>query len=210
LEKSIKATLKARQSEFAYYQDFTVFVTTWNVANFNPSKTYDLTDLFNFEGNEAPDVIAIGLQEIVELNASNIVVGADNTAELIWKEVLIENLKKFGNYIPAQKETLVGLLLLVFVKEDIKDRISNVEAEIVKTGLAGALGNKGAVIVRFNLDQTSMCFINCHMEAGEGEKTNNVRLLNVTDFHQKAFQQGSVKRPVNKICVLVSLIINIG
>ena len=39
--------------------------------------------------------------------------------------------------------------------------------DILKLGVGGSLGNKGALIVRINLDDSSFAFVNCHLEAGE-------------------------------------------
>lgn len=80
---------------------------------------------------------------------------------------------------------MVGLLILVFVKDNLKGRLNKVETDVVKTGLAGSLGNKGAVIVRFWIDDSSFAFINVHMESGT--KNNNARLYNLLDIHNKAF-----------------------
>lgn len=36
--------------------------------------------------------------------------------------------------------------------------------------MAGVLGNKGAIIARFVIDDSSLCFINCHLAAGQNQK----------------------------------------
>lgn len=61
---------------------------------------------------------------------------------------------------------MVGLLTLVFAKDSLKDRIQKHNTDIVKIGMSGTLGNKGAVINRFNLDDSSIAFMNCHLEGG--------------------------------------------
>ena len=37
----------------------------------------------------------------------------------------------------------------------------------VKTGMGGRHGNKGGILARFVIDDTSICFINCHLVRGE-------------------------------------------
>jgi len=41
-----------------------------------------------------------------------------------------------------------------------------VETDLVKVGFGGAAGNKGAVVVRFNVFDSSICLMNCHLESG--------------------------------------------
>lgn len=36
----------------------------------------------------------------------------------------------------------------------------------VKTGFGGNSGNKGSVAIRFNFDDSSLSFINCHLASG--------------------------------------------
>ena len=190
--EAIKEALKNNEKEFSTYGTINVYIITWNVGNFVPTSTFDASQMFDFEGFAAPDIIAVGLQEHIQLNASNVVAGMGEPLDFLWNDIITEQLKQYGHYIFVQKETLVGILLIIFIKIDIKDRISNLEIDTVKTGLAGTLGNKGAVVIKFNVDDSSLCFLNCHMEAGG--KNNNVRLMNITDFHQKAFQQGGPGR----------------
>ena len=72
------------------------------------------------------------------------------------------------DYILIKKRDLVGIFMAVFVKRNLKDRITKVDTDEVKTGLIGGkLGNKGAVLVRLCIDDTSFLIINCHLESGE-------------------------------------------
>lgn len=40
---------------------------------------------------------------------------------------------------------------------------------LVKTGLGGYHGNKGAVVTRFLLEDTPFCFVNCHLAAHQNQ-----------------------------------------
>ena len=62
---------------------------------------------------------------------------------------------------------MVGLFLIVFVRTDIKQDISNIEHDSVKLGFLKQYGNKGAVIVRFRLRDTKFCFVCVHLEKCE-------------------------------------------
>lgn len=59
--------------------------------------------------------------------------------------------------VMLRSEQLVGILLCVFVSEDIVNNIKNLHLENSKTGLYGLYGNKGALAVRFEYAFT-YCF----------------------------------------------------
>ncbi len=65
-----------------------------------------------------------------------------------------------------EKVNLVGLGLVVFVEESWTSAIRGVQKDIVKTGMGGAMGNKGAVVIRLKIHDSSVCLTNVHLEAG--------------------------------------------
>lgn len=90
-----------------------------------------------------------------------------------WRDFL---LKSLDDYMPREDlyhllhtATLVGLFTCIFVKSSIRDRIRNLTSADVKRGMGGLHGNKGAIVVRFMVDDSSMCFINCHLAAGQSQ-----------------------------------------
>jgi hypothetical protein len=188
--EQFEKALKEREREFCTNDETKFFITTWNIGGFEPTASFDLSNLFNWEGNANPDIVVIGLQEFIPLNAKSFVVATNDNLINTWKTIIANNLKRFDKYNFVRERTLIGILTLVFAKESIKDRISKVEVDSVKTGLAGKLGNKGGVVIKMCIDDSSFAFINAHLEAGEGH--NNSRLLNLIDIHQKAFQEEGV------------------
>ena len=72
-------------------------------------------------------------------------------------------------------ENLLGLFTCIIVRADLLPRIRLACSYTVKTGLGGRYGNKGALISRFVIDDSSLCFINCHLAAGQ----RNVRQRNM-------------------------------
>ena len=74
---------------------------------------------------------------------------------------------------------LVGIMLVVFVKRDLFSYIEYVSKAAIPSGLGGFMGNKGGVCVRFRLRHTFMCFVNCHLAAGEGGAARRNQ-----DFHK--------------------------
>jgi hypothetical protein len=48
-------------------------------------------------------------------------------------------------------------------------------------------GNKGGVGIRFEFDRTSLCFLNCHLSAGENANAYQLRNEQYALIHQKMF-----------------------
>ena len=194
--------MKVHENEFTTYSEVSVMIVTWNVDGFEPSNSVDLTkDLLNIGENAPPDLMIFGFQEIVDLKSiKNVMVPNNEKLIQTWQNFLLRQLRaRFKeNYLFISSKNLVGILLLVFANERIKDRITKVEYDSVKCGVMNKLGNKGAIIIRFRLDDTSLCFINCHLEAGH--KKMNERVNNINDIHWKAFQKEGVgKKKEEKI-----------
>ena len=69
----------------------------------------------------------------------------------------------------------MGLCIFLFSLKDIKERISKVDSDEIKAGLmGGTFGNKGAVSIRLCVDDSTFCFFNCHLNAGQ--KSTSERL----------------------------------
>lgn len=59
--------------------------------------------------------------------------------------------------------TSLQLFSCIFVKTSESASLRDVAKISVKTGMGGRHGNKGGIISRFVIDDTSICFINCHL-----------------------------------------------
>lgn len=113
----------------------------------------------------------LGLQEIVDLNTTkeymNRAVYTDTSVMDKWKAALEAALPPGYELVTAEQMT--GLLLLVYASPEIAPTISNVSTKQVGTGLLGYFGNKGAVMTRLLLGETTrMVFINSHLASGAG------------------------------------------
>lgn len=64
------------------------------------------------------------------------------------------------------------------MKQKILSRITDLKTTKIKTGIYGSSGNKGAVIIRFNLDDTSVLLMNCHLMSGKNKGTMRTDELN--------------------------------
>jgi len=74
---------------------------------------------------------------------------------------------------------LVGLLIIILVRKELRHRIKPISSSSAGIGVLNTLGNKGGVAARLQVDDTVLCFVNCHLQAFEDmtEKRN-------ADFHE--------------------------
>lgn len=59
----------------------------------------------------------------------------------------------------------MGIVLNVFVKLNSAWALKNAEVQREMTGLAGLYGNKGGVIMKFQLYDLTFCIVNAHFHA---------------------------------------------
>ncbi|KAL2094298.1 hypothetical protein ACEWY4_009017 [Coilia grayii] len=114
------------------------------------------------------DIFAIGFEEMVELNAGNIV-SASTTNQKLWAAELQKNLSRDHKYVLLASEQLVGVCLFVFIRPHHAPFIRDVAVDTVKTGMGGATGNKGGVAIRLLFHTTSICFVCSHFAAGQSQ-----------------------------------------
>ncbi|XP_075219614.1 synaptojanin-1-like [Lycorma delicatula] len=114
------------------------------------------------------DIFAIGFEEIVDLNASNIMAASSENAKA-WADELEKVLSRDRQYVLLTYVQLVGVCLFIFIKPEHTSFIRDVAVDSVKTGLGGAAGNKGAAAIRFVLHSTSLCFVCSHFAAGQSQ-----------------------------------------
>ncbi|GMH95993.1 hypothetical protein TrST_g6078 [Triparma strigata] len=158
-----------------------------------------------------PDVFAIGLQEIIDLSASNVVLDGMTVGEASavgekqrkdWVEKIASALEVCAcahshHYKYVMSGNLVGIMMVVFVKDSVESRISDVQCEKVKTGNMG-LGNKGGVLIRMNIDDTSICFVSAHFAANRNKVVHRNK-----DFDVISKKHVFVDHPMAKFAQLV-------
>ena len=120
------------------------------------------------EGWRSADIYAVGFEEIVDLNASNIMAASSENAKA-WATELQKVLSRDQPFALLTYVQLVGVCLYVFIRPELAPYVRDVATDSVKTGLGGATGNKGGVAVRFVLRNTSLCFVCSHFAAGQSQ-----------------------------------------
>lgn len=114
------------------------------------------------------DLYAIGFEEIVDLNASNIMAVSSENAKA-WAEELQKVISRDRRYVLVTYIQLVGVCLFVFIRYELSPYLRDIAIDSVKTGFGGATGNKGGVAIRCTLYNTSITFICAHFAAGQSQ-----------------------------------------
>ena len=160
--------IQLRQGEFTSYREAKVFCGTWNVNAKKAQFEGVSLSLESWLGQAMQcDIVAIGLQEIVDLNAVNVAV--DNKSvktSQYWLDKIGKSLDGGnGTFRLVGSRHLVGILICVFVRVDHLSRVKYVDTEQVAVGVMGIAGNKGGVSVRVQFYDSTFCFINSHLAA---------------------------------------------
>ncbi|KAK7099032.1 synaptojanin-1-like [Littorina saxatilis] len=183
---SILQTMVERAAEFTRPQPMRVCVATYNVNGGNHfrsilCKNVSLADWLldaykthpgsmqaGYDYEKPIDIFAVGFEEIVDLNASNIM-KASTTNAFEWQLEVQKTVSREHKYVLLTHIQLVGVVLFIYVRPHLAPFIRDVAVDKVKTGLGGATGNKGGVGIRFLVHSTSFCFVCAHLAAGQSQ-----------------------------------------
>jgi hypothetical protein len=202
----LENAMHERNIEYCTFREVRVAIMTWNVGAISP---FDLrsgdfiADAIHAE--DPPEILAFGFQEVVDLEdravTAKSILGFGKKKDNVkteqhqsriyreWRDYLSKCINNFtaGRYTYSELHTssLVGLFQCIFVRQEERQHIRNLCATDVKCGLKGHYGNKGALITRFILDDSSLCFINCHLAAGQthtSQRNNDVATILEAEF----------------------------
>ncbi|KAK6523851.1 hypothetical protein TWF281_001819 [Arthrobotrys megalospora] len=202
--------MQRRDIEFCDFRQLKTVICTWNAGASKPYDLRSYRDDDKFIANVLascdgdPDIIVFGFQELVDLEnkkltAKSLFKGKKSEKHLnagvqehmsrqyrVWQEYLADCINKFMQgevkYQLLHSANMVGLFTCIFVKAEERGNIRNFGACTVKTGLGGIHGNKGALVTRFFLDDSSLCFVNCHLAAGQsGTRSRNNDIADILE-----------------------------
>ena len=159
-ENFVKLHMAAREKEFTEKFPFTILAGTWNVNGQSGSES--LVPWLQ-STPDPPDVVAVGFQEL-DLSAEALVFDTSNREES-WIKAIENGLPKKADYTKLHHIRLVGMMLVIYIQSKHMIQVYDVEGETHGTGIMGMMGNKGGVAIRFQLHNTTLCFINSHLAA---------------------------------------------
>ncbi|PKY08686.1 DNase I-like protein [Aspergillus campestris IBT 28561] len=188
----LDSRMQNRDFEYCKFREINAVIMTWNAGASTPGSVRTTTFIQDaIRPDNPPEILVFGFQELVDLEnkkitAKSLLMGSKKkeTGEKehmsrqyrVWMEHLTRCINECmpldESYVLLHSANLIGLFTCIFVKHKERHRIKGVNAAEVKRGMGGLHGNKGALIFRFILDDTSLCFVNCHLAAGQTQTAN--------------------------------------
>lgn len=145
--------------EYCTLESMSVLVTSWNIGAVS-SYGFNHSEFFQTlipRGSRPPDIVVFGFQEVVDLTskkqtAKDFIRGRTTAgkesigpAQKRWRvdlQYYLNDYLRNYNYLLLHENDLVGLFLCVFVKAELRPRISLVSSADCRLGLGGLHGNK--------------------------------------------------------------------
>ena len=139
-----------------------------------------------------PEFYILGFQEIVDLTSKNILLSSNEDKKNKIKTKLANILKgmkgtESDSYQIVTELDLVGIYIIIFAKKSIIKYIKNFDYQIIKTGFMGSIGNKGACLLRFNINDSKIAIACNHLSAGQ--ELYESRRTEITDVLNTSFKK---------------------
>ncbi|XP_041038205.1 phosphatidylinositol 3,4,5-trisphosphate 5-phosphatase 1 isoform X1 [Carcharodon carcharias] len=172
--------MKNKHSDFPEPDMINIFIGTWNMGNASAPADIQSWFLCRGQGKTRDDTAADIPHDIYIIGTQE-----DTQGEREWVELIKSTLKDI-TYIKFKHiatQTLWNIRIVILAKPEHANRISHISTSSVKTGIANALGNKGAVGVSFMFNGTSFGFVNSHLTSGSEKKLRrNQNYINILRF----------------------------
>ncbi|KAF0711931.1 hypothetical protein As57867_004966, partial [Aphanomyces stellatus] len=204
-EDCMAQKLHLRASEFTEVKDLVLWTGTFNVNAKKPVSVAESAKLLywlrgSHEDKSTPDVVAVGFQEIVDLNAVNVVVNnMSGPRSAQWEESILSALNSYvsdNGYQVVMHKHLVGILLLVFVRREHAPYVTEVIGTTAGVGIMGMMGNKGGVAIRMKLYDSPICFVCAHLAAHThnvaGRNADFANILTKIEFRESLLDDVNV------------------
>ncbi|KAK1039938.1 hypothetical protein LTR33_015886, partial [Friedmanniomyces endolithicus] len=206
-EDWLESRMQEHDSEYCTFRELTAAVLTWNAGASKPhylqqSREDEIFFRDYLTDGAPPDIFVFGFQELVDLEDKKVTAKSFFKSKKkesgeqehmshqyrAWRDYLTrcieENMPTNQSYVLLHTASMVGLFTCIFVKTSERSRIKHVHTAEVKRGMGGLHGNKGALVLRVVLDDSSLCFVNCHLAAGQTQtihRNNDVAAILETE-----------------------------
>lgn len=133
ISKMVQAQMKLRSSEYISRRSIKISAMTWNTGG-EISSTEVFLGEFNEYIRERADIYVVCLQEIVQLNATQII-SSDPEKRVVWETIITESLftcHGVDSYVHVSSNQLVGTSLSIFVKSNLVNDVKEVEIAAIK------------------------------------------------------------------------------
>ena len=107
------------------------------------------------------------MQTTFNSNSTPLITASTSISHTASNSLLVAPLQ----YDLLESRAMFGLVLVLLVRSDLKRQIKpeSLQVSCVKTGLGGLHSNKGGLLLRFILKDSSFCFASVHLAAGQTE-----------------------------------------
>ncbi|BGP28134.1 hypothetical protein JCM10295v2_007121 [Rhodotorula toruloides] len=182
IERWVVERLREREDEFVNREEIRVWCGTFNVNDKRPKNGGSDIQAWVDSTNGA-ELLVFGFQEL-DLSTEAMLRYTPYREE-IWRKAIEEALSRQEgvSYSRVHSRQLVGALIMMYVRSDMKEHVGDVSSASIATGLMGLMANKGAVGVRLRWKDTPLTFVNSHLAAF----VSNVAQRNL-QFHDTAAQ----------------------
>lgn len=170
LDSILRSELAGKEFLYTRIENLKILAGTWNVGQGRVSHD----SLISWLGSAAADVgiVVVGLQEVemgagfLAMSAAKETVGLEgSSAGQWWLDMVGKTLDEGSTFERVGSRQLAGLLIAVWVRNNIRGHVGDVDVAAVPCGFGRAIGNKGAVGLRMRVYGRIMCFVNCHFAA---------------------------------------------
>uniref|UniRef100_A0A5B7BWU2 Putative type II inositol 1,4,5-trisphosphate 5-phosphatase FRA3 isoform X2 n=1 Tax=Davidia involucrata TaxID=16924 RepID=A0A5B7BWU2_DAVIN len=170
LDSILRSELAGKEFLYTRLESLKILAGTWNVGQGRGSHD----SLISWLGSASADVgiVVVGLQEVemgagfLAMSAAKETVGLEGSSVgQWWLDMIGKTLDEGSTFERVGSRQLAGLLIAVWVRNNIRGHVGDVDVAAVPCGFGRAIGNKGAVGLRMRVYGRIMCFVNCHFAA---------------------------------------------
>jgi hypothetical protein len=170
VDSIIRTELAGKEFLYTKLENLKILAGTWNVGQGRVSHD----SLISWIGSAAVDagIVVVGLQEVemgagfLAMSAARETIGLEGSSVgQWWIDMIGKTLDEGSTFLLIGSRQLAGMLIAVWVRNNIRGHVGDVDVAAVPCGFGRAIGNKGAVGLRMRVCGRIMCFVNCHFAA---------------------------------------------